>query len=249
MHSRSSSKTRLSSRAQLMRDALRCRQSGSSASDSSRAFSPRRRLLARQSRALRPSSCLRLWRPQCAGRRNRRREDPHARNRRRAGQRQLSWPPANLIVANHRVQKLWKPFRGKTSSCAVCFSLYENDKRVARLVLDGNNLIEFAPASDSSRVAREVGPFGPCGDTQARRIGARARHRRCACLAPAGPAGLRSCRVCTRTLRRRAFPSIEPSFALTGTHRRGACIRAVDGLSAWPSWQARVPRRYTPAHC
>ena len=55
--------------------------------------------------------------------------------------------------------KLWKPFRGKLSSCAVRFSFFEQDRRLARLVLDGNRLIEFEPASDTTGSVREIGSF------------------------------------------------------------------------------------------
>jgi len=58
---------------------------------------------------------------------------------------------------NAERQKLWKPFRGKLSSCAVRFSFFALDRRVARIVLDGNQLIELAPASDATGFARDVG--------------------------------------------------------------------------------------------
>jgi hypothetical protein len=57
---------------------------------------------------------------------------------------------------NTERQKLWKPFKGKLSSCAVRFAFYEQDRRLARLVLDGNDLIEFAAASETTGFAREV---------------------------------------------------------------------------------------------
>jgi hypothetical protein len=53
--------------------------------------------------------------------------------------------------------KSWVPFRGPLSSCAVRLTLYAQDRRVARLVLDRNRLVEFASASDTTGVAREVG--------------------------------------------------------------------------------------------
>lgn len=57
---------------------------------------------------------------------------------------------------NEQRPKLWKPYRGKLSPCAVRFSFYEQDRRVARLVLDGNALVEFEPASTTVGSAREV---------------------------------------------------------------------------------------------
>jgi len=60
---------------------------------------------------------------------------------------------------NTERKKLWKPFKGKPSACAVRFAFFDQDRRIARLVLDGNDLIEFAPASDSTGSAREVSRF------------------------------------------------------------------------------------------
>jgi hypothetical protein len=57
---------------------------------------------------------------------------------------------------NAERRKLWKPFRGKASACAVRFSFYAQERRMARLVLDGNQLIEFMPASDTTGWGREV---------------------------------------------------------------------------------------------
>ena len=59
---------------------------------------------------------------------------------------------------NQQRPKLWKPYRGKLSACAVRFTFFEQDRRLARLVLDGNELIEFEPASTSVGSAREVHP-------------------------------------------------------------------------------------------
>ena len=60
---------------------------------------------------------------------------------------------------NGERKKLWKPFKGKPSACAVRFAFFDQDRRIARLVLDGNDLIELAPASDSTGSAREVSRF------------------------------------------------------------------------------------------
>jgi hypothetical protein len=57
---------------------------------------------------------------------------------------------------NAERRRQWLPFRGKLSTCAVRLTLYKQDSRVARLVLDGNEFIEFASASDSSGYSREV---------------------------------------------------------------------------------------------
>jgi hypothetical protein len=57
---------------------------------------------------------------------------------------------------NTERQKLWKPFRGSLSTCAVRFAFYDQDRRIARLVLDGSSLIELAAASDSAGLVREV---------------------------------------------------------------------------------------------
>jgi hypothetical protein len=59
---------------------------------------------------------------------------------------------------NEQRPKLWKPYRGKLGPCAVRLTFFEQDRRVARLVLDGNQLIEFEPASTSVGSAREVHP-------------------------------------------------------------------------------------------
>ena len=53
--------------------------------------------------------------------------------------------------------KLWKPFRGRLSSCAVRFSFFAQDHRVARIVIDQNQLIELAAASDTTGFVRDVG--------------------------------------------------------------------------------------------
>jgi hypothetical protein len=52
--------------------------------------------------------------------------------------------------------KSWQGYRGKLGPCAVRLTLFEQDRRVGRLVLDGNNLIELTGASESSGVAREL---------------------------------------------------------------------------------------------
>jgi hypothetical protein len=57
---------------------------------------------------------------------------------------------------NAERQKLWKPFRGKLSTCAVQLTFYQNDHRLARLILDRSSLIEMEPASTSFGSVREL---------------------------------------------------------------------------------------------
>ena len=59
---------------------------------------------------------------------------------------------------NEQRPKLWKPYRGKLGPCAVRFTFFEQDRRVARLVLDGNELVEFEPASATVGSSRVVYP-------------------------------------------------------------------------------------------
>lgn len=57
---------------------------------------------------------------------------------------------------NAERRRQWLPFRGKLGTCAVRLTLYKQDSRVARLVLDDERFIEFASASDSTGYSREV---------------------------------------------------------------------------------------------
>ena len=58
---------------------------------------------------------------------------------------------------NAERHKLWKPFQGRLSACAVRFSFFARDQRVARIVFDDSRLIELAGASEATGFAREVG--------------------------------------------------------------------------------------------
>ena len=55
--------------------------------------------------------------------------------------------------------KLWNAWRGKLGPCAVRIVFGDGERRVGRLVLDGNQLIELAGASESTGMARELMRF------------------------------------------------------------------------------------------
>jgi hypothetical protein len=57
---------------------------------------------------------------------------------------------------NAERDKQWQGYRGKLGACAVRLSFFEQERRVGRLVLDGNNLIEFTGATETNGVVREV---------------------------------------------------------------------------------------------
>jgi hypothetical protein len=50
----------------------------------------------------------------------------------------------------------WVPYGGKPGTCAVRLSFYAGERRVGRLLLDGNQLIESTGVSETTGVVREV---------------------------------------------------------------------------------------------
>jgi hypothetical protein len=57
---------------------------------------------------------------------------------------------------NGERSRSWVPYRGKPGECAVRLSFYAGERRVGRLLLDGNDLIESTGVSDTTGVVREI---------------------------------------------------------------------------------------------